>query len=91
MRDIRGCVKEVAPYEVMRGVTISKCPVRIVDNATLSYIEAYTHYKNGVYPEAGGWLDQPMKALEAFQEIGHWVEILFDNGKEGTKKWQTRT
>jgi hypothetical protein len=69
----------------MQGITIKRCPLRYVDGATLSYVEAYAHYKNGIYPEAGGWLDQPAKALEAFEEIEHWVEILFDTGKKAKK------
>jgi hypothetical protein len=41
----------------------------MVTGESFEYIRAYNFYKNGFLPNAGGWLDQPAKLLDAFNII----------------------
>jgi len=51
------------------GWKFQRCPNLMVTRESFEYIQAYNFYKNGFLPNAGGWLDQPAKLLDAFNII----------------------
>lgn len=38
------------------------------------FIKAFGHYKNGLLPNAGGWLEQPAEYIEAMEIIENVIE-----------------
>ncbi len=65
------CEFEVPGQEIWSfdGVDYKGCPVRQVTRASSLYLTAYQIYQDGHYPNAGGWLNQPAKMLDAFEVI----------------------
>ncbi len=62
IKALRGCEKDVTPYEIieLKGYKFTRCPFLTAKEANY-ILDAYFEYKNGFLPNAGGWLDQPMK------------------------------
>ena len=56
----RGCDHDVPSYDVW-GYRTKRCPVNFVDTVGMAWIQIYSEGKKGILPNAGGWLDQPMK------------------------------
>ena len=48
----------------------------------MAYLEAYHQYKNGFLPYEGGWLNQPLKFLEATKAIENLVEKMLREKKK---------
>jgi len=48
----------------------------------MAYLEAYHQYKNGFLPYEGGWINQPLKFLEAIKTIENLVEKILKGKKE---------
>lgn len=65
---VRGCKKEV-PQQNIAGFQLTRCPLTEIDGITLEYLTAYFEYNRGFLPNAGGWLDQPMKVMQAIRLI----------------------
>jgi len=69
-RKIR-CEYEVPGQEVweLNGTQYRGCPFRIVTRQSASFIRAFQFYRQGYLPNAGGWIDQSAKMLDAFEVI----------------------
>jgi len=90
MKEIRGCTEEVAEYTLLDGISIRRCPLREITGETAAYLQAFQFYRRGIFPEAGGWLEQGMKAFEAFDLLDYWVGELME--KEQTReKWRSNS
>ncbi len=48
---------------------ISRCPRGLVTIKTIEYLNAYIFFKQGFLPNPGGWLDQPLKFIQAMRVI----------------------
>lgn len=48
---------------------MTRCPLKIVTGASVEYMTAYFEYVRGFLPNAGGWLDQPVKVTQAIRFI----------------------
>lgn len=55
---------------------MERCPQQYVGAQELMLLEAYAQYKNGYLPNAGGWIDQPMKFIEALKVIERYITRL---------------
>jgi hypothetical protein len=42
-----------------------RCPRKIISGVSLEYLTAYFFFGKGFLPNAGGWLDQPAKFVQA--------------------------
>jgi hypothetical protein len=58
---------------IVANVEVDRCPALYVSEAENLLIEAYAQYKNGFLPNAGGWLDQPMRFIQAMGIISEAV------------------
>jgi len=65
------CEFEVPGQETweLNGEEYQGCPFKIVTRASADFIRAFNFYELGYLPNAGGWLDQPAKMLDAFEVI----------------------
>lgn len=48
---------------------ITRCPRFYSGGAELFMLSAYREYRNGYLPNVGGWLDQPMRFIDAMEII----------------------
>lgn len=65
------------PLEIKEvGVEITKCPIKEVTLQSWNYIKGYNFFKNGLFPENTGWLNQGAKFLEAIGLIEIYKEEL---------------
>ena len=74
------CEFEVAGQEVweIRGTRYTGCPFKLVTKQSALILKAFQWYQKGYLPNAGTWLDQPAKLLDAFEIIErelHSIEI----------------
>ncbi len=80
IKEIRGCVKPLASPKIVRvgneTIEFDRCPQTVIKGNIAFFIEAYGFYKNGYLPNAGTWLDQPIKLLQAFNVIGEYIDKL---------------
>jgi len=67
----RGCDEDspIPGYWKFDEFETNRCPVRLVTKNSLRLIEAFLYFKQGLLPNAGGWMDQPAKLFEAFEVI----------------------
>ncbi|MFH2146290.1 MAG: hypothetical protein ABII75_09750 [Candidatus Omnitrophota bacterium] len=65
------CEYEVPGQEVweLYGERYRGCPFRIVTRQSANFLRAFQFYKEGYFPNAGSWLDQSAKMLDAFEVI----------------------
>jgi len=68
LKKVRGCEGREEEIEI-EGIKVNRCPMRMITGKTMAYIEAYHAYRSGFLPNPGGWLDQPIKFLEAMRVI----------------------
>lgn len=47
----------------------SRCPRSLVTARSIEYLNAYIFFKEGFLPNPGGWLDQPLKFIQAMRVI----------------------
>jgi hypothetical protein len=64
---------------------LQRCPIKVVTPQNLFYLRAYIHYIKGYFPNHGGWLDQPLKLIEALGIIEDEVGRMKD-AREKEKK-----
>ena len=65
------CEYEIPGQEIweLYGERYRGCPFRIVTRQSANFLRAFQFYKEGYLPNAGSWLDQPAKMLDAFEVI----------------------
>lgn len=87
---IRGCKEPLAsPKKIMicgNEFEFDRCPRLLITGETQLLIEAYGHYKNGLLPNAGTWLDQPQKLFQAFELLGFYINKLSEGQSNGRHK-----
>lgn len=42
-----------------------RCPLKLITSQSIDYLKAYGFYNKGYLPNAGTWMDQPAKFIEA--------------------------
>jgi hypothetical protein len=47
----------------------SRCPRGLVTATSIEYLNAYIFFKQGFLPNPGGWLEQPLKFIQAMRVI----------------------
>jgi hypothetical protein len=47
----------------------SRCPRGLVTITSIEYLNAYIFFKQGFLPNPGGWLEQPLKFIQAVRVI----------------------
>ncbi len=68
MKADRGCEKEVTHVSYrwqINDLKLKRCPRAIIDVNAFRLITAYNLFTKGMLPNAGGWLDQSNKFIEA--------------------------
>lgn len=88
VRQLRGCDNELNPFWVEGYQITTLCHKKWVDSKTQFYLRAYFEYKNGYLPNAGGWLDQPIKFGQVIILID---KIMAKYQKQEEEKWQTHS
>lgn len=70
-REARGCEQDSPIPGVWKfgDFETSRCPVSLLTAASCEYIRAYGLFLKGYMPNAGGWIDQPKKFIEAMEII----------------------
>jgi hypothetical protein len=65
------CEYEVPGQEIweLNGQQYRGCPFKIVKRQSANFLRAFQFYKQGYLPNAGTWLDQPAKLIDAFEVI----------------------
>jgi len=65
------CEFEIQGQETwgLNGEEYQGCPFKIVTRQSADFIRAFNFYELGFLPNAGGWLEQPAKMLDAFEVI----------------------
>lgn len=80
IQEIRGCKKPLmSPKKIMIGADsfeFDRCPHLLTKGNIGFYLEAYGYYKNGYLPNAGTWMDQPLKLSQAFNVLASYIEKL---------------
>ncbi|GEM_PF-915575 len=71
MKIERGCERDSPiPGKWQIGEYVfQRCPKKEICADVGIYIQAYNFYKNGILPNAGGWLNQTAKFIEAINLI----------------------
>lgn len=60
--------------QTIEGIDVTKCPMLYADAGAMEMIRAYSMFEQGILPNAGGWLDQPIKFVQAMTIIGNQVD-----------------
>jgi len=47
----------------------SRCPRSLITIKSIEYLNAYIFLEKGFLPNPGGWLDQPLKFIQAMRVI----------------------
>jgi hypothetical protein len=68
LKKVRGCSEDI-PVRVIEGIEIKRCPLTYIGNKEALLLQAYKEWISGYLPNAGGWLDQPMKFQQAMRVI----------------------
>lgn len=81
----RGCEHD-SPIEgawLIGDYSFNRCPLKVINRQSVSYLEAYKLFKLGYLPNSGGWLQQSKKFLDAMLFIdGEVKQIEVDNARE---------
>jgi len=82
MKEIYGCEKDstVGDKWEIGEYKLKRCPLKVITQDGLEYLEAYRFYKNGVLPMQGGWTDQAQTFVEAMGIIDKEIAKI-DNNK----------
>jgi hypothetical protein len=64
---VRGCVKDspIPGAWKIGNDEFSRCPRALVTEKSFEYLNAYFFFEKGYLPNPGGWMDQPVKFIEA--------------------------
>jgi hypothetical protein len=67
----RGCETDVSIPGMWKigNDEFSRCPRSLVTTKSIEYLNAYIYFKQGFLPNPGGWLDQPLKFIQAMRII----------------------
>ncbi|MDD5108294.1 MAG: hypothetical protein PHC29_02110 [Candidatus Omnitrophica bacterium] len=67
----RGCAADSNIPEMWKigDWEFSRCPRGLVTIKSIEYLNAYIFFKEGFLPNPGGWLDQPLKFIQAMRLI----------------------
>ena len=85
----RGCEENSPIHDVWKlgEWEFSRCPITIATNQSFEYIRAYIYREKGYLPNQGGWLDQPVKFIEAMEIIENELsKIRMEKEKENKGK-----
>ena len=84
MKAMNGCEEDSTMGErwIIGDYKLKRCPMKVLTEDGLSYLDAYKFYKQGILPCDGGWMNQPISFIEAMKEID---SIILDIEKEAQK------
>ena len=60
----------------IEGYEVDRCPAKYITPEVMFYLLGYQNYQKGILPNAGGWLEQPMKYFQAMLLIDRLVSKL---------------
>ncbi len=84
IREYRGCERPgMARMIEELDMVVDRCPRRLVAESTAVFLEAFTEYTRGRYPNAGGYLDQPIKYKQAMAVIADSFAIFGRDANDG--------
>lgn len=89
LQELRGCKKDLPQEVTLSGtdVRVRRCPVSQVTDVEHARLEAYILFEKGYLPNAGGWLDQPVK----FTEMMLLIDALVGKFQKEKEAWQQKT
>ena len=82
------CEFEIPGQDVweINGEQFRGCPFKIVTRQSASFLRAFYFFRKGYLPNAGTWLEQPAKMLDAFEVIDKELKDMeIDNAKRMNK------
>lgn len=56
--------------------TFQRCPLTLVTQQSVEYLNAYPDYKKGVLPNGPGWMDETEKFMQAMRIIDREVKLM---------------
>ena len=83
LQDFRGCVKDAAKEYEIEGTILKRCPLRVIDERSVAMVEVYFAFKKGFLPNAGGWLDQPVRFSRSMTVIEDYSAKLAEEKEHG--------
>lgn len=66
--------------------TFQRCPLKLITLESIEYLKAYQLFDKGYLPNAGGWVEQPAKFLDAMVIISAEIQKVKDEEAEKQKK-----
>jgi hypothetical protein len=92
---VRGCngFKNKKELKIFDGecVEITQCPAKEIDFNSSIYLEAFHFYKQGLFPNAGSWLDMPAKLIDVLRFLDFFVlELEQKEQKENEKRMRSQ-
>lgn len=64
--------------------TFYRCPIETLPEETFLWLKAYRFFKNGFFPNPGGWLNQPKRYIEIIDFLETSIAGMNSNGRERT-------
>jgi hypothetical protein len=67
----RGCEKDspIPGAWKLYDWEFQRCPLKIITRQSAAYLRAYNFFNKGYLPNTGGWMEQPVKFIEAMEII----------------------
>jgi len=77
----RGCIEDspIPNRWEISGMFFNRCPLSIITEQSLEYLEAYKLFRMGILPYQRGWLHQSHKFVEAIKVIDQEILKLKDS------------
>jgi hypothetical protein len=83
---MRGCNQDISSVTI-GGYSLTRCPLKYVTQLEWMYLDAYVYFAKGILPNAGGWLEQPVKFGMVMQIIDNFMNA---QDKEQARQWQNK-
>ena len=85
------CEYEVPGQEVceLYGEQYRGCPFKIVTRESANFLRAFQFYKEGYLPNAGGWIDQSAKMIDAFEVIEKELQSIETDRQKRIERFKT--
>jgi len=85
------CEYDVPGQEVweLNGTEYRGCPFKIVTRQSANFLRAFQFYKEGYLPNAGGWIDQSAKMIDAFEVIEKELQSIETDRQKRIERFKT--
>jgi hypothetical protein len=77
----RGCEEDspIPGVWKLNNWEFARCPKKLVEERSVEYVSAYFFFCKGYLPNAGGWLEQPGKFVQAMVIIEREIARVKEN------------